>query len=149
MRERVSVCIWAERATVQSCGAVVLGARSGAGFRGVRCWFYAKKQIKDDLRSGQKPHEKRQQKSEKIPIKSRFFRIFLLTNNAKCDIIKMSREEGTPLLTEARRRKAVDVLTRSDLILILSMLADLIKAKAKNKIEAVQIILEQIDRLKK
>lgn len=61
----------------------------------------------------------------------------------------MSREEGTPLLTEARRRKAVDVLTRSDLILILSMLADLIKAKAKNKIEAVQIILEQIDRLKK
>lgn len=119
------------------------------GFRGVRCWFYIKKQIKDDLRSGQKPHEKRQQKSEKIPIKSRFFRIFLLTNNAKCDIIKMSREEGTPLLTEARRRKAVDVLTRSDLILILSMLADLIKAKAKNKIEAVQIILEQIDRLKK
>lgn len=114
-----------------------------------RCWFYIKKQIKDDLRSGQKPHEKRQQKSEKIPIKSRFFRIFLLTNNAKCDIIKMSREEGTPLLTEARRRKAVDVLTRSDLILILSMLADLIKAKAKNKIEAVQIILEQIDRLKK
>lgn len=74
-----------------------------------RCWFYIKKQIKDDLRSGQKPHEKRQQKSEKIPIKSRLFRIFLLTNNIKCDIIKMSREEGTPLLTEARRRKAVIV----------------------------------------
>lgn len=133
----------AERAGVRGC------ARSGAGFRGVRCWFCAKKQIKDDLRSGQKPREKRQQKKRKTPIKSRLFRIFLLTNSAECDIIKMSREEGTPLLTEARRRKAVDVLTRSDLILILSMLADLIKAKAKNKIEAVQIILEQIDRLKK
>lgn len=61
----------------------------------------------------------------------------------------MSREEGNPLLTEARRRKAVNVLSHSDLIFVLSMLADLIEAKAKNKKEAVKIILEQLNRLKK
>ncbi len=61
----------------------------------------------------------------------------------------MSREEGNPLLTEARRRKAVNVLSHSDLIFVLSMLADLIEAKAKNKNEAVKIILEQLSRLKK
>lgn len=61
----------------------------------------------------------------------------------------MSREEGDPLLTEARRRKAVNVLSHSDLIFVLSMLADLIEAKAKNKKEAVKIILEQLNRLKK
>ena len=54
----------------------------------------------------------------------------------------MSREEGDPLLTEARRRKAVDVLSHSDLIFVLSMLADLIEAKAKNKKEAANIVRE-------
>lgn len=52
-------------------------------------------------------------------------------------------------MTEARRRKAVNVLSHSDLIFVLSMLADLIEAKAKNKNEAVKIILEQLNRLKK
>lgn len=98
MRECVSVCGYGR-------GAFGIAEASGAGdgselrgcgtwcafwclvFAVFRCWFYIKKQIKDDLRSGQKPHEKRQQKSEKIPIISRLFRIFLLTNKAECDII--------------------------------------------------------------